>query len=138
VSVFGWTRFALKQVCMSLASLRFGAVKSHGYASQYCSRLWLRAIELVGYFGEPIPESLKHPCGPGRNARQDIETDQEKDDALKYRQDNSKYAENYETPADNVDRDAFEFRCWSHFYNESLTDAVLGGTGGSKRGETDA
>ena len=94
---------------MSLTSLRFGAVESRGYAGQYRFRLWLRAIELVGYFGEPIPESLKHPCGPRRNAGQDIETDQQENDALEYWQDNSKYAENYETPADNVDRDAFEF-----------------------------
>lgn len=90
------------------------------------SRLRLRIIEQLAGFRETAPELIEQPCSPGRHARQDEETDKDEQEALKNWQNQTKYPEQDETPTDDVNSDALEFRLCAHDdNNESLADAVL-------------
>lgn len=72
---------------------------------------------------------MEQPFGPWRHTRQDEETDQDEQKALKNRQDQTNYSEQDEAPTDDVNSDALEFRLCDHDdNNESLADAVLAGT----------
>lgn len=72
---------------------------------------------------------MEQPFGPWRHTRQDEETDQDEQKALKNRQDQPNYPEQDEAPTDDVNGRALESRLCAHDdNNESLADAVLEST----------
>ena len=69
---------------------------------------------------------MEQPLRPGGHTRQNEKPDQEEQNALKNREDKTKYAKEDKTPTGNVNRGALESRLCAHDdENESLTDAVL-------------
>ena len=108
LSVFRGPGLAFEYLGVGVASLRLCTAELFCDAGQDCFRPRPGPFELIVDPRKPFSEADEHPGSPWRNARQDVETDEQEYDALKYRQDNSKYTENDESPPYNVDRDAFE------------------------------
>lgn len=72
---------------------------------------------------------MEQPLRPGGHARQDEETDQDEQKALKNRQDQTEYPQKDEAPTDDVNGGALESRLCAHDdNNESLADAALAST----------
>lgn len=68
---------------------------------------------------------MEQPLRPGRHTRQHEKSDQEEQNALKNRQEKTKYAEEDKAPTGNMNRGALESGLCHDEDNESLTDAVL-------------